>query len=416
MWQILVRRDGVNNVIQRGLRKRIQYAAVTVGVLTLCQGLSMLAVYRDHLQAYLGIDDRGLGFLLGLISGAGLFSALPGGIFLDRYGPRRMIRIAVIGMALAFGMAALAGSSWAMLGLAVGMRGFIGQPLRVAVDKYLMQLFPRNRRRVLSLNLAGNGVGSFLFPSVAEGLLNLSIAVPAVTFAMILHGPFALLAVLLLGASWLYRRRVALGYNGRTPSLAWHWRDLALPRRAWPVAAMMLLHGTGDCTIALWLPRFLGSAAFDGTPIGPGYVLSGHAAAYVVARLSLGALPEWFGRRAFVVLPGMLGGAVFMAGVLSRNYYLTAGGYVLGAFLWSAEYPTFLSILAAELPRRYGTAMAFLQFASSGIVFLSVTGMGLLVERLGETRFWVAMLAPGALFPTIGLIGLFWLRKQRETV
>jgi hypothetical protein len=60
--------------------------------------------------------------------------------------------------------------------------------------------------------------------------------------------------------------------------------------------------------------------------------------------------------------------------------------------------------------------MAFLQFASSGIVFLSVTGMGLLVERLGETRFWVAMLAPGALFPTIGLIGLFWLRKQRETV
>jgi hypothetical protein len=42
--------------------------------------------------------------------------------------------------------------------------------------------------------------------------------------------------------------------------------------------------------------------------------------------------------------------------------------------------------------------------------------MGLLVERLGETRFWVAMLAPGALFPTIGLIGLFWLRKQRETV
>lgn len=61
-----------------------------------------------------------------------------------------------------------------------------------------------------------------------------------------------------------------------------------------------------------------------------------------------------------------------------------------------AEYPTFLSILAGELPRRYGTAMAFLQFASAGIVFLSVTRMGWLVESLGETRFWSAMLAPGA--------------------
>jgi MFS family permease len=184
---------------------------------------------------------------------------------------------------------------------------------------------------------------------------------------------------------------------------------MVLERRFWPVIALMVLHGTVDSILHLWMARFLGSGAFAARPIGPGYVISGYAVAYVVSRTVLGMIPEDFGRRVFMVIPGLLGGGVMILGILSHNYLLTAGGYVLGAFLWSAEYPAMLSLLAHEQPDRFGAVLSLHQLLCAGAVFLGLNGMGYLVSGLGEASMWKAMLIPACGFPIVGLGAGVWL-------
>jgi len=113
-------------------------------------------------------------------------------------------------------------------------------------------------------------------------------------------------------------------------------------------------------------------------------VVCGRSWAILVGALAL--IPEERARRAFLVLPELLGGSVLIAGLLSRSYVLSAGGYVLGAFLWSAEYPTMLSVIAEEEPRRFGAATALSAVISAGARFLLVYATGWPVEQVGEAQ------------------------------
>ncbi|MFP4028903.1 MAG: MFS transporter [Candidatus Brocadiia bacterium] len=372
--------------------------------------MKMIPVFRDTLQQYLGIGDGRFGFLLSVLSGAGLFTVLIGGAMVDRWGPRRVLRISLFGVACAFTVIAASGRSWIVLAIGMALYGFSMRPLVVAVSGYLIRLFPNNRRRVLSLNFAGTSVGSLFFPSVAEGLLQLSRKVYRVTFGIVFHMPYVLFTLLVLGATFLYRCRVRFGTPEGDGRERWSFRDLLLPPQLLPIILLMVLHGTCDSTIHLWMARFLDSDAFAGDPvIGPGYVLSGYAVSYILSRLLLGLMPENFGKRLFMILPGILGGSVLIAGILSKNYLLTAGGYVLGGFLWSAEFPTMLSVLADEESERFGAAMALHQVISALAIFVSLNAMGTVVEKIGEAQMWKAMLIPACGFPMIGILAAVYL-------
>jgi MFS family permease len=150
--------------------------------------------------------------------------------------------------------------------------------------------------------------------------------------------------------------------------------------------------------------------------VGPGYVLSGFALAYLLSRTLLGFLPEDFGRRFLMVLPGVIGGGTMLAGILSRNYLLTAGAYVLGGFFWSWEYPAILSNAAHERPERFGATMAFFQLLASGAAFLALNAMGAAISRIPEEIIWKVMLVPACGFPCVSIGAGIWLLTGGRTL
>jgi MFS family permease len=369
----------------------------------------VLAVYRDNLLRYLSIGDSEFGLLLSVGNITGLAGMLVGGVLIDQWRPRRVIRLCLIGAGAAMALIAAAGTSWWMLVLAVGALAVFQRPLGIAVGTFLVHLFPNDRRRVLSLNFAAGSLGGIVFPAAAEGLLQLSQRFQAFSFAMALYWPFLVVAAVLLPSSFLFRRKKHLAV--RPPAVvSWSWRDVLLvPWRHGVLVLLLALHSAADAGLYYWMSRFLGSEAFDRHPVAPGLVLSAYSLSYVVSRLALAGLPEDRGRKVLMVLPGLLGGAAVILGLLSRDYLLTAGGYVLGALLWSCEWPVMISVIARERSERFGGAMALVNIASALGMFVSITLLGLFASHVGQANMWKVLLGCACLFPCVGIGGAIWL-------
>lgn len=399
---------------------RLRFAVATVVLVILCNAGRILPVFRDELQRYLGIGDQGFGALFSIGAATGIAAVVVGGALVDRWGPRRVLCWCFGGTAAAMALLALAGRNWRLMMIALGLQGIFSRPLIIAVTAYLMRLFPNNRRRALSLNLAAGSMAGIFFPTLAEGLLTLWRRVAAVSFAMIVHLPFVASALALALGSFLYRRRSAESAEEASASRRWHWRDLLLPRRTVFLVVLLALHGAADSILHVWMARFLGGGSFSSRPFAPGFALSGFAVAYLLARGGLALIPERRGRRSLMIVPGILGGGLLIAGILTRSYALTAAGYIGGAFLWSAEFPAILSVAVQQETERIGAVMALQQVICLTLTFVGVTGVGVVVARLGEAEMWRVMLVPAAAFPLVGLgSACWWLysaarRRRRE--
>ena len=116
---------------------------------------------------------------------------------------------------------------------------------------------------------------------------------------------------------------------------------------------------------------------------------------------------------ALMVLPGILGGSVMVAGIMSRSYVLAGMGYVLGGLLWSVEFPVFLGRLAEEVGDRFGSALALQQMLTAGASGLGLALMGWAITRSGEQAMWQVLLAPACVFPCIGLCAAGWLLLRK---
>jgi hypothetical protein len=217
---------------------------------------------------------------------------------------------------------------------------------------------------------------------------------------------------MLVAGSFLYRTPVRA--SAAVTRRRFRWQDAAVSRKGLWVVLLVALHGVGDTMLYIWMARFLGSASFATRPIPPGLVLSAYGVAYLFARGVLAVIPERRGRRSLMVAPGLLGGGMVIAGILSRDYLCTAAGYVLGAGLWSVEYPVMLSVLAGEDESRFGSLMALAHLVSYALTALGVSGMGFLAARVGEAALWRVMLVPASIFPCIGLLAAAWLFAHRQ--
>lgn len=389
--------------------RHVVYAGVITAVALVAGYMGILPVFRSHLKDYLGIGDDKFGLLFAIGPVTGLVSLALGGPLIDRWGARRMIRICVTGVGGAMLMVALGGADFRWFAAAAGVAGLFSAPLFIAISAYLAKLFPNHRRRVLSLNLATSSAGGMLFPLAAEGLIHLSEHHPPVTFGQVLHAPFLLAGGLMIGAGFIYRARIPAGPAvSATSRSGWSWRDLLLPPRTTLLALLIALHTTADSMLYYWMARFLESRSFAGQALAPGVVLSGFALAYLVSRTILAALPDKTCRRAFLVLPGITGGGVLIAGILSRSCVLAACGYVLAAFCWSVEYPSMVSALMQCDRKRFGAAMAASGLAGGLMLSLGMAASGRLIEHIGEAAMWKVMLLPACCFPLVGLGGLAW--------
>lgn len=374
-----------------------------------------LPVFRDALQVYFAIDLPHLGMLfsLGLLPAAA--GTLLAGIMLDGADPVRFLRVGFLGCALGMALASVGWHFHVML-VAVLAVGTFSAILTLVVQTYVVRVFPHHQRRALSLQMAVGGLVSMLCPLLAEGLLHVHRINSSVRFGLLLHVPFAVLAVMFLaGAVWLRRKEhegapLSIGVvPGQTSER--ERRFARLSPRATGLVLLLILHGTSDTALALWLPRVMDSASFTVKGWPPGVVLAGAAFAYMVSRTLLGFAPEQRGWRLGMVAPGPMGGGLFILGLMSRSALLLGVCYILGALLWSCEYPVFLARAAREEPRRFGTIMALSSVGISLGAFGLTMAMGWTGQRLGDPRMWMVLLAPACGLVLVGMGGAAWLMR-----
>lgn len=393
----------------RSSRRRALFAGVTIALWALAGVVAMLPVFRDVVQSHYGISTSQFGLLISIGSITGAVGAMAGGLLVDRRGPRPVLRLSLLGCAGGMALAAVP-APWAFMAVALGVTYFFFHPLGIAAQAYLVRVYPRHRRRVLSLSLVAVSGAGIIFPLLAEGLLKLRGAVPSIRFSHVLHVPFAVVAGIVLLGSLLYRPRRA----ARTPA---GQRDSpkptppALGASSVLLVVLMVIHATCDSAANLWMPRVLGSRSFAEQVFLPGAVIAAFSLVYVVSRTALAVLPEHWGARTLMIAPGLLGGGIFLAGILSRSQAWTSVGYVGGALCWSFEYPTFLAALAGNGRKRFGSAMGLFMIVSGLTTFVMASLMGYVGDRLGETSLWKILLIPAAGFPLVGLGGAIWVRR-----
>jgi len=388
--------------------RRAVYAALVIVLMALTNYRSILPIFRDHLQHYLSINDQQFGLLFSLPQWPSLAPLLLVGWIIARWGARRLLVASLLITGTGMACLALCGASWTGLAWALIISTFGFVLLDVSGSTFLVSLYPEQRRRILSLGMAARSGTETLTPLLAEGLMRLVKQSPAVTFGSVLHAPFGLLAAAFLAGSLAFRLRgTATAPCGEA---RWHWRDLLVSRRSVGLLLLIMLHGMTDATLFTWMSRFLGSAAFTERPFPPGFAISAFSIAYIVSRVLLARLPEGWGRRALLVLPGLLGGSVFILAILSHNYLLTACGYMVGGFLWSPEYPVMLSRLAEQEGERFGAAMALIGVATAVGFATALLLSGWFIQSVGEPRMWIPMAVFAGGFVLTGLGGAVWVK------
>jgi MFS family permease len=394
--------------------RHYRYAVAVSALAVLANYVGILPVFRAHLQGYLTIGDAQFGLLFSVAPLAGALTVLASGFLLNRFGAVRLIRFSLWGVAAGLLLLTAAGRCWPAVLVGVTLSTLATGPFAIAMNAYLTRLFPRDHRRILSLGLAVGSAGGMALPLLAELLLSLSARWPALSFGLILRGPCLLVGLILLTAGFSYRGRpVAAPHPARPEISPWAWRQFILPLPVAWLVGLMALHTATDVAIFTWMPRFLDSRCFPRHPLAPGVVLAGMAAAYLVSRAGLAALPEAWGRRTLLILPGLLGGGMFVTGVITRSFGLTVGGYLLGAFLWSAEYPAMLGAAADRGRQSFGTALALTQVLSGLFTAAFVYALGQWVAHQGEERMWLGMALLGGGFLCVGLGGALWVTGTR---
>jgi MFS family permease len=371
----------------------------------------VLSVFRDVLQGHYRLDVSQLGLLLsiGLVPSA--VASIAAGWLVSRWGARRLTRVCLCGLALGGALAAC-GRQWGIMLVGIAVWAGCYNALFVVSQVYLTALFPESRRRVISIYLTATGVGGILFPLWAELLIHLHRGPHALDFGPLLHVPFAVLAVAMVaGALRLHRGSPDPGDHGTASAMGWRGFRRLQPGSAALLAGWMTL-AVSDTLVSIWMPRVLSSYALPAW-LQPGYVMAAFMAVYVFTRTSLSFVPERIGQRLLPVAPGVVGGAVFLAGLLMQDALWLAAGFLTGALFWSLQAPCLVSALSAREGRGFGWAMSLGMVGSSLVGFGAAYGMGVWGESLNEQRLWMILLLPACGYPLASALVIVGARHRR---
>jgi MFS family permease len=360
-------------------------------------------VYAHDAQQYFDISEGRLGFLLSSGAIGSLFSLLLVGPATDRLGPRVMLQCCLAGTGVAFLVAGL-GRSLLVFQTGLILAGFFGAAKAVSLPTFLICLYPEFRRRMVTISLISLAVPGIVLPIMAERLLAM-VEAGALEFPTALHGPFLVGGIALIVGQFLLSLASGVGEEeGADEDRPEFKLRSVLTAPALLIILMATLHAGADNAIYGWLPKFLESE-WNTLPIGAGVMLGLYSAAYAVSRLGLAALPEGWGQRLFLVLPGPIGGVLLIGAIWLGGPLMVALAYPIAAFFISVEYPTLLAEIRESSPARFSAIYGASIWTTSLLTILNVNLIGQVGQRTGDLRVGLTIAALG--FIAFGAIAYF---------
>lgn len=370
-------------------------------------------VYAHDAQEHFGISEARLGFLLSSGAIGSLFSLLLVGPATDRLGPRVMLQSCIAGTGVAFLITGL-GHSLVVFQIGLVLAGFFGAAKAVSLPTFLICLYPRFRRRMVTISLISLAVPGIALPILAERLIMMADA-GAIQFATALHTPFLIGGIVLIAGQFLLSLARDAGQEdaaAREDRPRFRLRSV-LTAPALLIILMATLHAGADNAVYGWLPTFL-RGQWDVLPIGAGLMLGLYSAAYTISRIALAALPEGFGQRAFLVLPGPIGGILLIAAIWMGGPLMVALAYPIAALLIAVEYPTLLAEIRESSPARFSAIYGASIWTTSLLTILNVNLIGQVGQRTGDLRLGLTIAALG--FIAFGAIAFFTGLGRRDGV
>lgn len=398
------------DAVKADSRRRLGLAVALIGLTSLATACMTLSVLRGSLQAYYGLSNAGFGFLVSFGNLAGAAGALAAGPLVDKRGPWVVYRLALAGGAAGYAWGAVPGGRWMMVAALAVVYGCY-YAMAIATQAGLVALYPEGRRRVITAYLAGAALMGILVPLIGEAQLRVA-AAGWLSFGAVLHGPFAAVSLILLAGLWWMARQA--DPEAKAPPAAKDGKSGGLVVGGlWLLVAFATIHCCNDAMAATWFPKIMAGPSYLSHAILPGTVMALFSVGYLVSRLGLGLMPERTWRRRLLVAPGLAGGLVLLAGLLTRTQAGAAIGYVAGGLCWSLQYPVAIAAMSGD--RRFGLAMGIFNVAGGVMCFLFPTGLGVVVDKLQEAGrsdwAWIVLVAPAFGFILNGVLGAVWVRR-----
>ncbi len=391
--------DAACQPVAQRLRLGMSLVALALAMVA-AYGFTTFPVYAHRAQQHFGISEGRLGMLLSAGAMGSLVSLLLVGPATNRLGSRRMIRVCLAGSGLAYLVCGL-GRSLVSLQIGLMLTGFFGAANAAALPAFLICQYPAWRRRMVTISLVAIAVPGVVFPLLGQWLLG-RVDAEAMSFAAALHLPFVAAGIALLAGQFVLHFGRVADEVADGPSADFSLRSiLTVPALVIIVCAMV--HSGSDNGLYGWLPTFM-ERRFSHLPIGTGLMLGLYSAAYALARLALAALPEGAGQRAFLVLPGPIGGAAMIA-VIWLGGPLTIGiVYPLVGLLVALEFPALLAEIRETSPARFSAVYAASIWSGSLLSIANANLIGQIGERTGDLRIGLTLAAVG--FIAFGIIAL----------
>jgi len=370
---------------QPGARRKGPYLVLLACIVTLyCYNGAALPVLSPGLTGYFGISVMELGLLLAVPTLIGIISYAVTGPACDRWGGKKMLCIAILGIALSFALCG-AGTTLAIFAAGVLTNEFFSCVAGVCLPSYVARLYPGSHRRVFSLTLMTMSLSGVITPLVVGRLVT---GFPD-HFARVLHAPYAILAVLLVVGAILFSRAPSdAPTEGDSVEKRVSLRaGLHLLSRPFMLVILLLatLHATSDAVFSKWFPIYA-TRQFGDALKHPGDVLMLFGLAYAVSRGALALAPEGWGQRALLIFPGLLGGSTLLACLWANNARLMFWGYPIAGLMWSLEYPTLLSEASRRAPRYLASLLAVMAIVFLPFVAVVTAVVGALIEVMSRPQ------------------------------
>jgi MFS family permease len=341
---------------------------------------SVLPVLALRLDSYFSITAASLGFLLSASSLGRIVINLTAGPALDIMGPRKMLSIGFAGYIIVFLFAALA-KTFILFLFSVIAIGIFAAVINLSAPLYILKLYPHWQRKSFSLNMVSGLLPGLFFPVIIEYFMN---NYPE-HFSLVLHLPFGILSGISVFLFLLFHYRAPgrelketapRDFKEEMVTSLSKYRFLLTRKGFWIFPVLLFLHGGADSMLHSWMPTYL-KKSFAVLPMGTGTVLMLFAAGYFLSRIFLIFLPDHKWRRFFMIFPGITGGTILLAGLLTKNALVISLAYPVGGFFWSFEAPALLSEAYRRFPNIIGTAQALIMLVSAiaGILTINITGI-----------------------------------------
>ncbi len=364
---------------------RLLALAAATNTLVIAAPIMSLTVLFPEIAADLRLDLVQVGLIWGFTALPGIFTSLAGGALGDRFGPKRMIRLGCLGVAVAGAARGLA-VDLGGLAVAVVMLGLLAPLVSLNVFKICGVWFPpRQLGRVNGVLSMGMAFGFLLGAGLSATVLS-----PALGgWRAVMFGYGAVAGRISL--PWALAPAAAPG--GAPPGLSMRQalRQVAGRRNLWWLGLALFGISGGVQSMLGYLPLYLRGLGWSA-----GQAAGAVAAFHTVSLLCVLPITAWSDRRRY--RKGLLMGAGVLIAIGIGWLAVAADGWVLAAVLMAGSVrDSFMAVFLTMIVETEGVGPAFAGTATGLVMVLGGLG-GWLAPPLGNS---LAAMGPGVPF-------LFW--------